>query len=60
MSASVDMVALSYGNGKIWEFFEFANDIHDKLECDKTDCDVFKFLQPLEEALSDGTCYHHL
>ena len=27
--------------------------------CDRTDCDIFNFLKPLEEALFDETCCHH-
>ena len=49
-------VAIFSDNGKIHEFFEFANDIHKVLECEGTDCDIFKFLKPLEEVLSDETC----
>ena len=59
MIALVDAVAISCSNGKICEFFEFANDIHNMSECDKANCDIFKFLKPLEEALSDETCCHH-
>ena len=43
----------------IHEFFEFANDIK-TLGCDKTDCEIFKFVRPLEEALSNKTCCQHL
>ena len=44
---------------KIYEFFEFANNVHKMTECNDTDCDIFNFLKPLKETLLDETCPHH-
>ena len=38
-------------NGKIHEVFEFTNDIHKMIGCNKKDCDISIFLKPLEEVL---------
>ena len=59
MSVFEEVFAISSSNGKIREFFEFANDIHQTLECTNTDCGIFKFLKPIEEALPDGRCCHN-
>ena len=56
MSVFEEVFAISSSNGKIREFFEFANDLHKTLECTNKDCGIFKFLKPIEEALPDGRC----
>ena len=55
-----NLIDISSENGKIHEFFEFTNDVHKTTGCDRIGCDIFNFLKPLEEALSDlEKCYDH-
>ena len=37
------LIDVSSENGKIHEFFEFTNDIHKMIGCDKKDCDISIF-----------------
>ena len=46
-----NLIDVSSENGKIHEFFEFTNDIHKMIGCNKRDCDITIFLKPLEEVL---------
>ena len=46
-------------NGKMHEFFGFTKDVHKKIGCDKTECDILKFLKPLEEVLLDSEKYDY-
>ena len=60
MSVFEDVVAIySYNEKKFMNSLNLQNDIYKTSECDRTDCDIFKFSKPLEEALSDETCCHH-
>ena len=53
------LVDISSENGKIHEFFEFTTEVHKMIGCDKTNCDIFKFLKPLEEVLFDPEKYDY-
>ena len=53
-----NLIDISSENGKIHKFFEYTKNINDMIGCDKkTDCDIFKFLKPLEEVLFDSERY---
>ena len=53
------VIDISFENGKIHEFFEFTKDVHKMISCDKTDCEIFKFLKPLEEVVFDPEKYDY-
>ena len=53
MDLSRDLIDISSENEKIHDFFEFTNDVHKMIGCDKADCDISIFLTPLEEVLFD-------
>ena len=48
-----NLIDISSENGKHLKFFEFTNDVHKMIGCDKADCDISIFLIPLEEVLFD-------
>ena len=55
-----NLIKISSENGKIHEFSEFTKDVHKMTVCDRTGCEIFNFLKPLEDALFDlEKCYDH-
>ena len=55
-----NLIDVSLENGKIHEFFEFTNDYHKMIGCNKKDCDISIFLKPLEEFLfNPGKSYDY-
>ena len=59
MNLLKSLVHISSENGKMYEFFEFTKDVHKKIGCDKTECDILKFLKLLEEVLLDSEKYDY-
>ena len=53
------LVDISPENGKIHEHFEFTKEFHKTTRCEKTDCDILKFLKPLEEVIFDPKKYDY-
>ena len=49
-----EMLEISSDNVEIRTFLVLVSDVHKELHCEKQDCNIFKFLNPLKEVLMDS------